>query len=117
MNSKKKLEEMEVENAEVLSNGTTNANETNNNDSNFKMEKVDIFHVVGTEESAHVVLGNYRMTEAMSFKEALKDAKRTDWDRLLQVMGSVVDIRFKQEEKQIKDFMNKLKEETDGQDS
>lgn len=60
------------------------------------VEVVDIegspFKAIKNEKEWHVVLGRYRLTEALeSFEKCKEDAQRTDWNRLIQVMTIVAD--------------------------
>lgn len=49
------------------------------------------FTIVRNESDWYVQIGNWRVTEALKSKEeALQDAERTDWDRIIQVIEVVV---------------------------
>ena len=50
------------------------------------------FKIIKNDKEWHVVLGRYRLTGALETREeAEEDAKRVDWDRMLQVMTIVAD--------------------------
>lgn len=73
----------------------TNNNDSNSNNELIKMHEVENtpFTLIETEEGIHVMLGKYRLT-AEPFTDAnsaYQDAKRTDWERMMQVMGVMIE--------------------------
>lgn len=50
------------------------------------------FTIIKHEKGYTVMLGKYRLSEDYeSIGEAMKDAKRMDWDRIMQVMGVMIE--------------------------
>lgn len=50
------------------------------------------FTVVRHEEKCYVMLGNYRLTEEFkTMIEAIEDGKRFDWERIMQVIGVMIE--------------------------
>lgn len=80
-----------------LGNSQTNVNEQDKQDSSEQIMKYE--HVEGTpftvisHEKGHtVMIGKYRLSDDYHFEdEALEDAKRMDWDRIMQVMGVMIE--------------------------
>ena len=51
------------------------------------------FTIAKHENNYYVLMGMHKLSNAFeSEEEALADAKRTDWDRLLQVVGIAVEV-------------------------
>lgn len=75
-----------------------NVNHTNNNEStsnelieNEKIEKTP-FSAVRVDNQWFLTMGKYRLTEQLQTKEqVLKDAERSDWDRVLQVIAIMIE--------------------------
>lgn len=97
MNSKSKVMELNAD----LEKSQTNVNETHNNDYG---KLTDIQQIEGTPFTAvkagdlyFLALGKYRLSEPMPSMEHVKeDAKRADWERLLQVIGVTIEEYNKQ---------------------
>lgn len=50
------------------------------------------FTIERNEDKYYVRLGMYQLTDALeSEAEALEDAKRVDWERMMQVMGIMIE--------------------------
>jgi hypothetical protein len=50
------------------------------------------FTIYKHEKEWFVLIGMYRLSESFKTKEeALEDAKRTDWERMMQVMGVMIE--------------------------
>lgn len=75
-----------------------NAENTNNVDSS-KSELVEMVKVENTpftlirqESEWYVTIGKYRISESIGSKEeAMEDAKRVDWERVMQVCGIMIE--------------------------
>lgn len=74
--------------------------ETNNNDYSIKneelVERIEVentpFTVAGVKQGWFVLIGNTRLTDGLESKEeALEDAKRVDWERMMQVMSVMIE--------------------------
>lgn len=58
------------------------------------------FAVVESEEGFFVIMGKYRMSESFQkSSEAIKDAKRITWMRILQVIGATIE-NYEKEDKE-----------------
>lgn len=75
------------------------AENTNNTKLNSREDQYTIIHdventpfkVIETERGSIVVLGKDRLTEPFEkVEEAIEDAKRMDWERITQVMFSMI---------------------------
>lgn len=52
------------------------------------------FTIAKWENGYYVLMGKHRLTEKLDTKEeAEEDANRTDWDRLIQVVAIITDIK------------------------
>lgn len=50
------------------------------------------FTIIKHEKGHTVMIGKYRLSEDYeTAKEAMEDAKRMDWDRIMQVMGVMLE--------------------------
>lgn len=49
------------------------------------------FTIVTGEKGSFTAMGKYRLSEEMTYEEALEDVKRTDWDRTMQVIGIMIE--------------------------
>lgn len=73
------------------------AETTDNSNSNSELiERIQVentpFTVIRQEEKWYVTLGMYRLTNDLENKEdAIADAQREDWERLMQVMGIMIE--------------------------
>lgn len=72
-----------------------NAESTNSINSQL-IERIEVentpFTIIREEEKWFVTLGRYRISQDMKSKEeAIEDAKRIDWDRVLQIMGITIE--------------------------
>lgn len=75
---------------------TGNANQIHNNDSSELTEKIEInetpFTAIRIENKWFLTMGKYRITEPLTSKEeVLQDANRSDWNRILQVIGVMIE--------------------------
>ena len=89
MNSEKKLAEMEVENVEVLSNGTTSANVTDKQVliSHEQIEETPFYMMSHIEEGTFVCMGDYRLhNEPFKTKDEAKEWATKFNYNLLMVM-------------------------------
>lgn len=79
-----------------------NADQTSKQDWNYKEELLTYveetpFAIVKQEEGYFVIMGKYRMSEAIQKREeAYKNAKSITWMRILQVIGATIE-NYKQE--------------------
>lgn len=70
--------------------------ENTNNTNSADYEKWEVgntpFTIVKELDKYLVVIGKYRVSEDLATKEeAEEDAKRVDWDRMMQVMGIMIE--------------------------
>lgn len=57
------------------------------------------FHAVREGEDWFVVMGNYRITENLESKEkAIEECRTITWNRLIQVIGIMLNIKQKENE-------------------
>lgn len=80
-----------------------NAEQTHKQKSNSKYEFEPVentpFTLYGSKEEGYIVLmGSYRLTEKMTKKEALEDAQKMEWNRILQVIMAVLDTAKNEEQ-------------------
>lgn len=74
-----------------------NVENTNNVDSSselVEMVKVEDtpFTLIRQEKDWYVTIGKYRISEKIGSKEeAMEDAKRVDWERVMQVCGIMIE--------------------------
>lgn len=91
-----KLKEMKIT---ELSESQTFAKETNKSDSSNEelitfqeVENTPFTVITHKDQGSAVFLGKFRLSHYFSEeKEAFEDAKRMDWERLIQVMGVVAE--------------------------
>lgn len=48
------------------------------------------FTIIKGQLGHFVAIGKYRLSEEMEEEDAKEDAKRVDWDRMMQVMGVMI---------------------------
>lgn len=82
-----------LENANTMDNKNLNSNKEMIKLNEVKNTPFSILEKLENEEyEYYVMLGKYRLSESFkSLEEAMEDAKRTDWERLMQVVGVMVE--------------------------
>lgn len=88
--------QVSTQETELLKQQQESLNTTDKETSSKLVEHVQIentpFTVVRHEDKSYVMLGNYRLTEGMkTIVEAEEDAKRFDWERIMQVIGVMIE--------------------------
>ena len=73
-------------------NGQSSAKKTDKQALIYNEKVNNVLTIYGTEEECFVLLGDYRLTDKMPYKDAINDAKRMDLERLIQIMSIVVDV-------------------------
>lgn len=83
---------METQESESLHGSAESTNNIGSQLVNMTKVENTPFTIVEAEEGVYTVLGKYRISENLgTLENALEDAKRTDWERMMQVMGVMIE--------------------------